>query len=69
MLCGGVAVVWGLVDVMQNCWMFASWPCIAARLEAWLFIDSWVAAYTAPKFNIVLVYNVINGLLLITVMP
>ena len=46
---------------MQNCWMFVSWPCIVARLEAWLFIDSWVAPYAAPKFNIILVYNAIDA--------
>ena len=45
---------------MQNCWIFASWPCIAARLGAWLFIKSWVAAYAVPKFNILLVHNAIN---------
>ena len=38
---------------MQNCWIFASWPCIAARLAARLFIESWVAVYAAPKFDIV----------------
>ena len=45
---------------MQNCGIFTSWPCIAARLAAWFFIESWVAAYAAPKFDIVLVYDAIN---------
>ena len=49
---------------MQNCWIFASWPCIAGRLAAWLFIESWVAAYAALKFDIILVYDVIDALLL-----
>ena len=35
---------------MQICWMFVSWPCIAAMVIAWDFIDSCVAAYTAPMF-------------------
>ena len=54
---------------IQNCWMFASWPCIAARLEAWLFIDSREAAYVAPKFDIVLVYNMIDASSLTAAMP
>ena len=36
-LCRGVDVAWGCwLTAMQNCWMFASWPCIAARLAACL---------------------------------
>ena len=38
------------LTAMQNCWMFASWPCIAAMVVAWFLIDSCVAAYAAPKF-------------------
>ncbi len=35
--CGGVAGGWGLWPIaMQNCWMFVSWPCIAAMLVAWV---------------------------------
>ena len=48
------------LTVMQNCWMFASWPCIAAMVVAWLFIDSCVAAYVAPKFASDLLYDAID---------
>ncbi len=77
MLCGGVAVAQGRVDVAwglladghaEFCWIFASWPCIAARLAAWLFIQSWVARYAAPQFNIVSVYNAMDALLSATAM-
>ena len=35
---------------MQNCWMFVNCRCIAAMVVAWVFIDSCVVAYAAPKF-------------------
>ncbi len=57
------------LTAMQNCWMFASWPCIAAMVVAWLFIDSCVAAYAAPKFARDLPYDVIKVSLSMTVMP
>ncbi len=46
---------------MQNCWMFVSWPCIEARLVAWVLIDSCVAAYAAPKFSSDLLYDASNA--------
>ena len=45
------------MTAMQNCWMFASWSCIAAMVVTWLFIDSYVAAHVAPKFASDLTYD------------
>ena len=57
------------LTAMQNCWMFVSWPCIEAMVAAWLFIDSCVAAYVAPKFASDLPYDAIEVSLSMTVMP
>ena len=46
---------------MQNCWMFVNWPCIAAMLVAWDFIDSCMAAYAAPKFAKDSLYDAIDA--------
>ena len=49
------------LTAMQNFWMFImSWICITAMVVAWLFIDSCVAAYVAPKFASVSPYNAIE---------
>jgi hypothetical protein len=40
--------------------MFDSWPCIADMVVAWVLIDSFVAAYAAPKFASNSLYNAIN---------
>ena len=57
------------MTAMQNCWMFASWPCIAAMVVAWLFIDSCVAAYAAPKFAIDSPYDAMEVLSSMTFIP
>ena len=48
------------LTAMQNCWMLASWLCIAAMVFAWLFIDSCVAAYVGPKCASDLLYDAID---------
>ncbi len=54
MLLGGVVDVvgWRLCcpTAMQNCWSPANCAWMVARLSAWLFTVSCVAAYAAPKF-------------------
>ncbi len=71
MLLGGWYIVLGgcWLTAMQNCWMFASCPCIVARLAARLLIVSCVAAYAAPKFDIVSVYDATNASSLTAAMP
>ena len=54
---------------MQNCWMFVSWPCIVAIVVAWVFIDSCVAVYAAPKFASDLPYDAINASSSMVTMP
>ena len=54
---------------MQNCWMFVSWPCIVAIVVAWVFIDSCVAVYAAPKFASDLLYNAIDASSSMVTMP
>ncbi len=57
------------LTAMQNCWMFASRPCIAAMVVAWLFIDSCVAAYAAPKFASDSLYDAIDVSSTMAAMP
>ncbi len=68
---GGVVVAWGLV---YRAWglladRHVSWPCIVARLVAWLLVVSCVAAYAAPKFDIISVYGAIDASSLTAAMP
>ena len=46
---------------MQNCWMFDNWPCIAAMVVAWVFIDTYVVVYVALKFASDSLYNAIDA--------
>jgi hypothetical protein len=54
---------------MQNCWMFVNWPCMAAMVVAWDFIDSCVAAYAASKFASDSLYDAIDALSSMAAMP
>ncbi len=54
---------------MQNCWRFASWSWINARLVAWPFIISWVAAYVVPKLAMDSPYDAPVALSPIAIMP
>ena len=49
--------------------MFVNWPCIAAMVVAWDFIDSCVAAYAAPKFASDSLYDVIDASSSMAAMP
>jgi hypothetical protein len=53
---------------MQS-WMFASWFCIAARLLAWLFVVSCMAANAAQKFTSKSPYKATNAPLSMAVIP
>ncbi len=57
------------LTAMQNCWMFASWSCITAMVVVWLFIDSCMAAYVAPKFASDSPYDVMEVLSSMTFIP
>ena len=57
------------LTAMQNCWMFASWPYIVAKVAAWLFIVSWVAEYAAPKFAIDSLYDAMEASLSMAFIP
>ncbi len=57
------------LTAMQNCWMFVNWPCIAAMVVAWAFIDSCMVAYVAPKFASDSLYDVIDTSSSMAAMP
>jgi hypothetical protein len=54
---------------MQYCDMVLSWLCIAAIVVPCDFTDSWVAAYAAPKFEMVSPYETTESLLLLVAIP
>jgi hypothetical protein len=49
--------------------MVLSWLCIAAIVVPCNFIDSWVAAYAAPKFEMVSPYETTESSLLVAAIP
>ncbi len=54
---------------MQYYDMVLSWLCIAAIVVPCNFIDSWVAAYAAPKFEMVSPYETTESSLLVAAIP
>ena len=69
--CAGATMLGGgcWLTAMQNYGMFVNWPCIAAMVVSWVFIDSCVAAYAAPKFTSNSLYDAIDASSSIAVMP